>query len=373
MATWHLYVRDANLARQGEIDDYQRLEVTARYNAVGAWQLELDRRQRHAAALTEPGAGIVLTRDDAVVFSGPATQWQHTVGASQRLAVSGVDDMVWLRRRGAAPVPTAAAPPYSAQAYDVSTGTCSTVLRYYVNANLGPSATSARRHLAVTIGADPAIGGTVTGRARWQPLLTLLQELATVGEVGFRLVQVDDALEFQVFGPVDRTASVRFGLDLGNLAGFEYEVTAPEATYVFVGGGGEGTARTIYERADPTQTIWGRIEGEFIDRRDTSVSTELDQAAGEALTEHGAQTTLSISPVDTPALTYGEQYDLGDRVTVIIDDAEAVQDIVGQVVITLSAQDGHTVTPGIGTAHDPLRLFEAFRDMRRRVTNLERR
>jgi hypothetical protein len=205
---------------------------------------------------------------------------------------------------------------------------------------------------------------------RWRVLLTLLRELALSGGVGFRVRQVGTGLQFQTYGPVDRTGTAKFSLELGNLAAYQYSVTAPEATYVFVGGGGEGTARTIRERSADDFSDWGRFEGEFVDRRDTTDTAELDQTGLETLTDKGAQTSLSITPIDTPHLSFGDHYDLGDRVTVHLD--VPIQDLVRQVTISLTA-DGTKITPGVGTATDASRQLREIRNLRNRIINLERR
>lgn len=370
--TYTLYLRDSSLQRVAEIDDFADFEAVCRFNATGTWTLALDRRQRNASDLTEPGWGVVLYRDSMVVVSGPATQFKHSVGNRQQLVVSGVDDNVWFSRRVVSPVPSASSPPYSTQEYDVRTNTASTALRQYADVNLGPSAVSARRLAALALGTDPLAGSTVIGRGRWQELLTLEQELATAGGVGFRIRQAGTVLEFQAYATTDRTGTVKFGMNLGNLAGYDYELTAPTANYIYVLGGGEGTARVVRERADWSSiATWGRIE-KTIDRRDTTDTTELDQTGDEALVEHGQRTNLSITPIDSPQLLFGNDYDLGDRVSVALDSGE-IQDLIQQVTIKLDP-DGQRETPGVGTDHaDVLGIFRTFRAMARRLNDLERR
>lgn len=377
---WNLYLRNPALQREAEIDDYRRLELTQRWNDIGSWELALDRRAARAGDLTLPGWGIVVTRDGQTVLSGSAVTVKQSVSErDQTMTVSGVDDNVWLKRRQTSPSPAESNPPYTTAADDVRTGICSTVLRQYVNVNLGPGAISVRRKSGLVLGTDPLAGSTVTGRARWKVLLGLLQELATSGGgVGFRLIQVGTTLEFQTFMPADKTSTVKFSLELGNLASFDYAREAPAANYVYVGGGGEGTARTIYESGDAAAiATWGRIEGEFVDRRDTTATAELTQAATEALTKDQEKTSLSITPIDTAHMAYGVHYGLGDRVAVQVEGPGegTIQDVVREVKITLTEDGPQKVTPTLGTPgrKDVVRLFQQFRAMSRRVENLERR
>jgi hypothetical protein len=371
----NVYVRDAALHRVALLEDFGQLDVTAQFNDVGAWQVQLHRGLPAARMLNEPGAGIEVVHDGVTVLSGPATGRKHErSNRANTLTVSGLDDMVWLRRRIAHMQPTSAGPPYNTQSHDVRTGRCSTVLRQYVDVNAGPGAIIPRRVPGLAIGADPLVGTTVTGRARLQVLLELLQELALAGgQLGFRLRQVGAALQFEVYAPVDRSAAVKFSEDFGNLAGYSYESAAPDATYVYVGGGGEGTARTFLEREGADRARWGRIEL-FRDRRDTVDTVELGQTADEELTSKAEAVSLTIAPVDTAGQRYGVDYGLGDRVTVVVDGVPVVERI-RQVQLTYTPQGALQVRPQIGTPgrQDLLGLFRAFRGLRSRVTNIERR
>lgn len=380
MTRWQIYARDAQLRRQGEVDDFTDLEATRRWNDVGTWTFSLDRRSAMAAVLTQPGAGILITRDNAAWMSGAWRVCDSIVkGASELLTLSGFDDNIWLKRRSASPSPTESVPPYTAQADDVRTGIATTILRQYVNVNLGPGAVGVRRRAEVTLGTDPGAGVTVTGRARWQVLLTILQELALAGGIGFNLVQAGSNLEFQTFASVDRTTTARFSRAIGNLGDHEYTVTAPEANHIYVGGGGEGIARTIYEKSDSVSVAeWGRFEGEFVDRRDNSNANELDQAAADALTERSAKTTLTATLIDTPQIAYGTHYDLGSKVTVELDNPgsiDIIQDLVRRVTLK-GDENGFTITPGIGTEgtqDNGLRIYQTVRTLQKRINNLERR
>jgi hypothetical protein len=378
---WRVLARDPSYQFQAAVEDYRSLEVTPKYDDVGVWELVMDRRAAQAANLTTPGWGIALQRNGTQLFAGPANHRRSVVSESeQTVTISGYSDDVWLFRRWASASPAESGPPYVAQAFDVRTGIASTILRQYVDVNLGPSAVAPRRKAGLAIGVDPVTGSTVTGRARWQNLLQLLQELATAGGIGFRLVQVGAGLQFQTYLPVDRSGTVKFAVDLGNLASFSYEATAPTANYVAVGGGGTGTARVMYEQPDSAAMAdWERIEGDFVNRGDTSTTAELAQAATDALATASEQTQLSITPLDTPTLSYGTHYQLGDKVTVQVEgglgDVDGtVSDIVRQVVIKLTPDGPQTVTPDVGTpGKDPvLRLFRDFARLRTRISRLER-
>lgn len=288
--------------------------------------------------------------------------------------VHGVDDNIWLAKSLAHPEPASSVPPYSVSEYDVRTGQCSTILRQYVNVNRGPSAIVPRRVPGLALASDPLLGTTVTGRARWQILLDLLKELAVSGgDIGFKVEQSGTALNFTVYQGVDRTATVKFSEDNGTLSAFDYTAEAPDATYIYCGGGGEGTARTIKEGQDADLVAaWGRFE-KFRDRRDTTDSTELGQTITEELAESGEKASLSITPIDIPGQTYGVHYGLGDRVTVVIDGTP-VQEAIREVTLAYTPDGPQTIKPTIGTVSKPtiVGLFSSVRDALLRTRNLER-
>lgn len=370
MTHLELFPRGVNLRRTGEVTDLTKLEVVGRHNDVGTWVLELDRASA-AAELMLAAEGLVIVRDGATLMSGPRLVRQTTLeGGKHKLLLAGVDDNVWLRRRLALPVP--GGPPYAAQAYDVRRGVAETVMRAYVDANLGPGAIVARRLAGLTLAADGLRGAQVVGYARYQLLLELMQELALAGGLGFRVVQVGLGLQLQFYAPADRTRAAVFSTELGNLAGYDYSDELPTATYAYVAGQGEGTARTIVEGAAAGAPYRAEV---FKDQRDTNEQAALEQSRAEALTEGQGTTALKLSPIDTDSVAYGRDYALGDRVTVLVD-GEQLQDVVREVKLTWDAS-GKQLAPVVGTpgARDPEvpRLFDALHRLALRQSRLERR
>lgn len=389
---WKVEVRNAALERVGELDDYQQLEMVLKFNDISTWQLTVNRSNRLAADLVADGAGIVVSRDGTTILSGPAIDAEHHKDNSANiLTLSGVDDSVWLKRRLAHPQPTSTAPPYSTTAEDVRTGVASTIMRQYVGANAVPGVTDPARAVAgLSRLADIAYGTSVTGRGRWQLLLTLLQELAVSGAVGglpvgFRVVQVGSGIQYQQYIPVDRTATAVFSEGFGNVTEFTYKRSTPAANYFYVGGSGEGTARTIFEQPDSDSiATWGRIEGELVDAQSAATTAELGQAATKAAADQGLKTSLSVTPIDTDTLSYGIHYGLGDRVTAVLDvigpdgdglAGDSVQDIIRECTITLTP-DASTVTSSVGSQDASLsflRVIKVVKDLGRRMNNRERR
>lgn len=366
-----LYARSSTLGRLGELDGWSSLECLLRFNGVSSFVLGLSGGTRDAALLAQ-AQGIVVVRDGLTLLSGPIThRGAKQAGASSELTFAGSDDSVWLSRRLAVPVP--AGPPYSAAAYDVRSGPAETVIRAYVDANLGPGAIAARRLAGLTLPASQGRGTTVRGDARFDNLLTLLQSLALVGGTRFRIVQVGAGLELEQSLPADRTATAQFSLGLGNLRGYDYSATDPTATYAYVGGQGEGTARTILEGSAATPPFRAEV---FIDQRDSNDTAALEQSRSEALLEGQATTSLSLQPIDLPSLTFGRDYGLGDRVSVLVE-GRTIRDVVREVKLVFTAEAGESLEPVVGTpgasSPDVPELFSQLSRQADRLSHLERR
>jgi hypothetical protein len=370
---YKIYLRDPSLNRQGQVDDFSKLEMVLRYNNVSTWTLTIP-WTNPMAALVDDGWGIQIVRNGVTILSGPMlTSERRWSKDEDTLTISGLDDLVWLSRRLALPV--TAGPPYTAQGYDVRTGVTETVIKAYVNNNAGPLAQSQRRVTGLTIATDQVRGSTVTGRARFDSLLDLTSSLALAGgDLGFSVVQNGTSLVFDVYQPTDRTKTAIFSQKLGNLKTFSYSTAAALGNYAVVGGGGEDTARTFVEGGDSDSIVtFGRIET-FIDRRDTTSSTELTQAMNENLASMAQQVGLSITPVDTTTLGYGNGYQLGDQITVMVDGVP-FQDVVREVKVTLNASADETIMPTVGTPKtgSVLSIFKQLKDMKVSVKNLQRR
>ncbi|WP_035430854.1 siphovirus ReqiPepy6 Gp37-like family protein [Bacillus sp. UNC322MFChir4.1] len=397
---YKIYVRDEYLNRVAEIDDFQKLDIIPRFNAVGSWALDIPTDSRAAKELIKPRAGIIVVRNGKTILSGStdnrSRKWNQD---TDMLTFSGSDDNVYLQNL-AYPHPGGN---FSLQDHDVRTGVAETIMKQYVDVNIGPSALSQRRMLALEV--NRGLGKIVTGRARFNMLIDLLASLAiSGGDLGFRVVQVNKTLQFQVYQPTDKTRSVFFSPLLGNLRDFEYNVKAPETNYVICGGGGEGVNRILLERGDSVSiSQYGRKES-FIDQRNTTDTNEIQQSMDQSLIEKGEKTSLKITPIDTPSLTFNKDYYLGDKVSVVItqpgemanintvqsfissyqneyirktqEKLDVIQDIMREIKITITP-NGESISPVIGTpdsiSNSSRGIFDKMKKIMKRVSNLERR
>jgi len=351
-----------------QIDTFESATIVARYNDVSTFEIVLPTDTDAAQVLIESSRPriLILTSTGQVFRSGPAMRMERTLAAdgSDILTVNGVDDLVWLRRRLAHPQPGTAAPPYSTTEDDVASGAASVVIAGYVNRNAGPLAVAARQVPGLVVPTPAAFGPTVSTSARYQNLLEFVQGLADAASVGIRVRD----LTFEVYQP---SGGAVFSVELGTLASWVSVAEAPDTTYVYVAGQGEGTARTIREYADAAGVMaWGRLES-FQDRRDTALTAELDQTGAESLAEGARPISVAMEALDTASQQFLRDWNVGDLATVQIGDV-AVRDVIVEATIELAANAPTTVRPVLGAAVVDLSAWRILGRTQRRLRQLER-
>lgn len=378
-------VRAPDLSRVGQVDaDYLPGAIFSPvFRQVGAWQLTLPsvvdgQPYALAAALKEPGAGVIVTGPGGVLLSGPMTsavETKKTDDIDGSWVFTGISDLHVVEDALAYPSPTVLDAAAQTATNDVRTGARETLIHAYVNANIGPSAPTGRRNTNLTMGADGGHGGTVTQSPRFRNLLELGQQIAAGSDVWFDVRQNDDTLEFLTGVSVDRTAEIRLDLDNQQLESIESGLGAPTVTDVIVAGQGEGTARRIVTRsAAATRTEWGRRIERFLDQRQTNATAELQEAGDAALASGGVTVrSLKLVPTDDVTGTYGVSWAVGDLVTAVVGETE-IPARVNAAVVTVRAEG---VFVGVTIGDDVATDWESGVDasigsLSSRMSNLER-
>jgi hypothetical protein len=376
-------IRDVSLNRVALLVGPELVGATfvSRFNNVGSWTVRIPNGFPNADLLRTPGYGLIVTGPQGVIISGPTLSAQLDQGTEDPQGVwviTGADDSIVLEERLAYPDPSE--PDVSAQtvATDTRTGAAETVIKEYIDANIGPSAPAVRRISDLTIEADEERGETVFASARFDTLQELSHGLATPSGLGYTIKQIDQDLEFQVYEPLDRTAEVRMDIANNQVTRTEYSYTSPKVTRAIVGGAGEAVERLFLEAttADSVfaEDVWNRRIESFIDNRGSEEADELTQSALEKLTEDGTTiVNISVSPTDDSNMRYGFDWNLGDQVTVVVDTIEA-QAVVTEVGISIQ-EDGVRVGATVGnpTALDfESKLVRKAATSDQRISNLER-
>lgn len=361
------------------LEGWTKLEAVLRHARFGTWMLDGIDADSSAAELVVPGAGIVVRRLDEVLFSGPIARRRRVrAKGTNLLYLSGFDDLVNLWDRFVYPDPTSE--DWTVDAYDVAgPDAAETVIRHFVDVSAGPSALSYRQVDGLTLADDQARGSTVTGRGRLQNLGDFLVELAVAGgDLGLTIEQAEDGsgIVFDVYEPADLSDSIVFAVELENLRGFDYELEAGDGNVITAGGGGEETARVFVSSTDADSVSrWGRRIERFVDQRQTTDLDELTQKTTEELDQRADQEKATLDVVDTEGLTFGSDYNLGDRATVLVDDVPVVE-VIREVRFVIDGR-GETITPVVSSPgaalldHGVGALMEQVRRLRARVGNTE--
>jgi hypothetical protein len=369
-------VRDKDLVRLGQVtEEFLDILIEDQFNNVGSWELRLPSTHHLAPALRVPGSGIVITdHSGTTLFSGPTTQPEDATTVQESggiLTAKGLSDTVMLVDRIAFPEPSNVDPTTQTLSHDVRTGPVETLMHEYVNANIGPGAPSARRDTRLQMGTDSARGSVVTKKARFPVLGQLLADMAAPEGLGFRVVQVDDHLEFQTYEVVDRTDGIRLDVKNNTLAGHRVAIGPPGATHVIVAGQGELVDRTfrLYTTTESLAAAseWGRRIERFVDQRQTDDPDELDRAGLEVLAEEGySQISVQVVPMENFSVQYGHDWSMGDKVVVVVVGVELAAIVTGYVL--RNNDKGFRMGAILG---DPRRL--ANDDTSARVTKIEAR
>ena len=183
----------------------------------------------------------------------------------------------------------------------------------------------------ITTQANLGTGASVAKAAARRSLLAVAQELAEASSTAgtyltFEIIApTESTLELRTYTTqrgVDRRASTASPVILREQAGVLENASLTidyhdEVTFVVAGGQGEGTARLIATALDTTRmgvSPFGRIET-FADMSNVNSAAGLQDDADSGLRNGRPIITFTGDLIETPALTRGIQFDLGDMLT----------------------------------------------------------
>jgi len=334
--------------------------------------------------LWTPGSGIIIRVRNKHFLSGPTQTFSYEATKDDPLGTVvfvGADFNCIIYDANAWPVPSQAINLQTTASNDIRTAKAETLMRAYINANIGPSAPTDRKGYYATklvMGTDNGLGPTMTKSPRFTNLGTLSAEIGAFSGITFEVQYRNEDLILVTRKGADRSAFVRFDLRNGNLASESIQVTPPTVTRAIVAGQEEGVNRQLLMRTSSAslaaEVSWRRKIEQFIDQRQTSDLTELNQAGDEAVTAGGMSTTgVKAVPTDTTNGVFAVDWDLGDMVSVVINGEETDTYITEVALISNSAGTGVGASIGdVTTFLEGTTLANQVSSIDNRVSNLER-
>lgn len=369
---------DENLAPQQPIA-WNLLDLnTLRYNQVAAFSLQIPATDRNWELIRFDADGeliafpLLANWHDRVQVPLLAEAWQHdkaideqSGAVTETITLSGGDMLALLANRVAYRDATKT---WAAQTVGTTkvTGKAETVIKQIVTANMVTAGDTNRRVPHFTVATDQARGGdvtysivisaasdTATTTTSGKSLMDMVRAVAAQSDIGVRIDLADGELVFDCYLPRDLTQTAVFAYGLGNLRADTLSDAVPTANAILMQSGATSGAFTETSGNAATDP-WRRVET-YSDQSGTTDADQITQAQNDAIVAGEGATQLSITATDTPVLTFGVDYGLGDKVTAEIRDGVDYPDIIGQVQLTLDAtQDPptETVTPTIGAVTD---------------------
>lgn len=313
------YSRAVFLANAGNERTWSKLEYGQELNAMRGAVIDLVPSSSKIASLGTMKR-ILIYRDGAIVFGGLIVRvgWEIGQEAPQgdTYQIAALDYGCYAKWRVV--IPDAAAE------YDEVTDHLDDAAKAYVANHAGSTATVAARQFSdLTVEADEAAVGSDTVQARYDNLLSLLQELGNKGAFDWRFVPSATGVVFQTAYPywgLDRTkgngvnAEMVISIDRRNWREVAFSEDLTEHyNFVYVAGQGEGVNREIVERSTAGDITAYKRRELFVDARDLELTSALQLRGDAKLAEYKPAVELSGAPLTS---TWKSGWDLGDQITI---------------------------------------------------------
>jgi hypothetical protein len=201
-----------------------------------------------------------------------------------------------------------------------------TIMNTLVSYNACAAATIANGRIregaigGLTVEADGTDGNTIDWFCAYDNLLENLQKCAKVAGGDFDVVKTSSsAWQYRYYvGQLgtDRTASVKFSMNLGNMTDVQYRITRlDERTAVVVGGKGEGADRATATVTGTNYNVTTNNIENFLNATDVDTTDALTDRGDQYLDEVQAREVFTFTGREAPLSRYGVHYYLGDLVT----------------------------------------------------------
>ena len=322
-----LTIFDSTLTRQGVLEDYEYLSWNFRYRSISSFTLIINRYKNNVEYLIKGNvlaiyvagyyrAGIIESIEIGLTEEGKISENYIIKGRG----LSGL-----MAERIALHVTA------SGTGYDSQSTLASTAMRHYVNINCMDATDTDRNYALLYLeDPDPECGGNIKYDGRFQYISELLEEISLASGLGWEIVldPTNKRFVFQIIEGVDRSwdngvnSVVSFSPKFGNIKLISYlDSSINSKNVAYVAGQGEANARDVDKVTYLTETYTDMDRREFlIDARDLDATDKMLQRGNERLVELGEEKAVKMENLSTGPFSYGEDFYLGDIVTVNYPD-----------------------------------------------------
>ena len=236
--------------------------------------------------------------------------------------------------------------------YDTRTGVAENIAKeiVYYNAGAGSCVDSfgSRAIPFLVVAASAGRGAQITANSRGEFVLDQVQNVCISGGLNFAIKQVGQQLVFDTFYGNDLSVNdnLVFSYDGGNLKEYDYTYGPPIANFVMGAGPQGGVDKIMLSSGDLTSiSQYGRRE-EWINSgtaqagdTNTQIATNMVQANNLALAQSLINASLTLSIQENDQVQYPQDFQLGDKVGVIIGDTR-INLVIGGISYSIPAGTG---------------------------------
>ena len=356
---------DKNLVSQGPIQ-FASLTAQLYYNAVGSWSMVVPYSDFLWNIMMAGDFFVNINWRGIFTFGGKCEQpgYQDSIPGSSAsstsgpfITLSGADYLGLIANKICYPAPASAWSAQTAASTDpVASTPLETAIKHYVTANVGSGAIASRRNTLLDVAASTGRGANVSYTVKFgsgvnlnlmDVIRTLIASTGNGNAMGVSLVRnpTTHRLTFDVVVPRNLSGKAWVSRDLGNLTAIAFNLTDPTVTDALV----QGSGTNFIQSTASAKTMFNQVEA-FNDSTSESVVANLNATAQQAILSGAAGPTLTATLADTPFLTYGRDYGLGDIVTIEVRPGNTYSDVITGVTLTAdpTQQPPISVVPTVG-------------------------
>ena len=176
--------------------------------------------------------------------------------------------------------------------------------------------------------AGNAIGKEYSVSEQFSNLYEVCKTIATQSEIGWRVKFENGSLALECFEGTNRSNTVQFSTDFDSLRDGEFSDSSESfSNAVYIGGKGQNDERDIYEGEDGTPNGLDRFEA-WDDQSQMTTTEEYTAEALSMLTQYGQTVNVSGNGLAKCPYIFGEEYDIGDIITIAFSGKKAVVQIL---------------------------------------------